>query len=84
MLIGGKHIEPGTLLACGLCEDEAPTEEPFTAPIDEIGATLMQAHLEDAHGVKMIGVLRTCPECGHSVLCNALKDVLPESCKDHS
>lgn len=57
-------------------------EHPFQTPVDEIGATLMQAHLKDKHDVAMLGVFRTCPECGTSILCNALKDDAL-TCKDH-
>lgn len=35
------------LYVCELCDDE-----PFKAPVDEIGVVLMQAHLEDEHGVR--------------------------------
>lgn len=32
---------------CEMC----PDEHPFVIPWDEIGAVLMTAHLEDAHGL---------------------------------
>jgi hypothetical protein len=69
-----------SLYVCEACREVG---KDMKIPADEVGAALMQQHLQSEHDVGLVTEFKACQECGQSVL-TKLGQPGPRTCGDHS